>query len=204
MLSLKEGAAAVTLARQVIEAYIQKKPLPSLSPYRGLFNDKQGVFVTLHSHPGQLLRGCIGYPLPDLPLKKAIFEAAISAATQDPRFPPVDKAELEHIQIEVTVLSVPEKIVVTQPKEYLNQITIGRDGLIAEHGFFKGLLLPQVPVEQNWDVEEFLSNTCMKAGLPPDAWVDTETVIKKFSGQIFTEKKPRGEIEEKKINGSCN
>ncbi len=85
-----------------------------------------------------------------------------------------------------------------------SSIEIGKDGLIVEQGFYKGLLLPQVPVEQGWDKEEFLSNTCMKAGLLADAWFEKNTKISKFSGQIFTEVEPRGEIKEKNLDGSDN
>ncbi len=83
--------------------------------------------------------------------------------------------ELDDIVIEVTVLSPPEIIKVSKPEDYLKDIVIGRDGLIVEQGFYKGLLLPQVPVEQGWDKEEFLSHTCIKAGLMPDAWFDKQT-----------------------------
>lgn len=86
----------------------------------------------------------------------------------------------------------------------MKKIKIGKDGLIAEKGYFKGLLLPQVPIEQGWDVEEFLNQTCMKAGLPPDSWIDKDTKIYQFSGQIFTEMSPKGDIKEKKIDGSNN
>ena len=110
--------------------------------------------------------------------------------------------ELDDIIIEVTILTRPELIKVNNPQDYLSEIEIGRDGLIVEQGFYKGLLLPQVPVEQGWNEEEFLSHTCMKAGLTPDAWFDKNIKISKFSGQIFTEISPRGEIKEKKINGS--
>ena len=95
-----------------------------------------------------------------------------------------------------------EVIKVSDPKEYLEKIEIGRDGLIVQQGMFKGLLLPQVPVEQGWEKDEFLSHTCMKAGLMPDAWFNENTRISKFSGQIFTEIEPRGKIEEKKLDGS--
>ena len=94
----------------------------------------------------------------------------------------------------------PELIKVSQPKEYLSNIKIGRDGLIVEQGFGKGLLLPQVPVEQGWNKEDFLSHTCMKAGLLADAWFEKNTKILKFKGQIFTEVKPRGEIKEKNLS----
>ena len=134
-------------------------------------------------------------------LKEAIAEGARSA-TRDPRFPPLGENELDNIIIEVTVLTKPEVINVDQPQDYLSNIEIGRDGLIVEQGFYKGLLLPQVPVEQGWNNEEFLSQTCMKAGLMPDAWFEKNTKISKFSGQIFTEIEPRGDIKEKNLDGS--
>ena len=202
MLSLDEGIKAVTFAREVIEQYVKNNSTPS-TDLKGSFTEKQGVFVTIHTYPDYDLRGCIGIPLPIMPLKEAIVEGAKSA-TRDPRFPPLDESELSNIIIEITILTKPELIEVGQPQDYLSNIEIGRDGLIVEQGFFKGLLLPQVPVEQGWNKEEFLSHTCMKAGLMPDAWFDKNTKISKFSGQIFTELKPLGEIKEKKIDGSDN
>lgn len=202
MLSLDEGIKAVTFAREVIEQYVKNNSTP-LTDLKGSFTEKQGAFVTIHTYPDHDLRGCIGVPLPIMPLKEAIVEGAKSA-TRDPRFPPLDESELSNIIIEVTILTKPEIIEVGQPQDYLSNIEIGRDGLIVEQGFFKGLLLPQVPVEQGWNKEEFLSHTCMKAGLMPDAWFDKNTKISKFSGQIFTELKPLGEIKEKKIDGSDN
>lgn len=202
MLSLDEGIKAVTFAREVIEQYVKNNSTPS-TDLKGSFTEKQGAFVTIHTYPDHDLRGCIGIPLPTMPLKEAIMEGAKSA-TRDPRFPPLDESELSNIIIEVTILTKPEHIEVGQPQDYLSNIEIGRDGLIVEQGFFKGLLLPQVSVEQGWNKEEFLSHTCMKAGLMPDAWFDKNTKISKFSGQIFTELKPLGEIKEKKIDGSDN
>lgn len=200
MLSMDEGIKAVTFARNVIELYVKNNTLPK-SEIGGAFKEKQGAFVTIHTYPEHDLRGCIGIPLPIMPLKEAIAEGAKSA-TRDPRFSPLKERELDGIIIEVTILTKPELIKVDKPEEYLSKIEIGRDGLIVEQGFFKGLLLPQVPIEQGWDIEEFLSNTCMKAGLMPDAWFNENTKISKFSGQIFTEIEPRGKIEEKKLNGS--
>jgi uncharacterized protein (TIGR00296 family) len=200
MLNLEEGKKAVVFARKIIEQKVKNNKISS-PDLHGVFDDKQGVFVTIHTHPEHDLRGCIGIPFPVMSLKDAIVEGAISA-TRDPRFPPLDKNELDNIIIEVTILSKPELIKVNQPKEYTTNIMIGRDGLIVEKGFYKGLLLPQVPVEQGWDIEEFLSHTCMKAGLMPDAWFDKNIKISKFSGQIFTETTPNGEIKEKKIDES--
>jgi len=200
MLSVDEGIKAVTFARAVVEQHVKNNSTPS-TDLKGVFTEKQGAFVTLHTYPKHDLRGCIGIPLPIMSLKDAIIEGGKSV-TRDPRFPPLDEKELDNIIIEVTVLTKPELIKVKNPQEYLSKIEIGRDGLIVEQGFFKGLLLPQVPVEQGWNKEEFLSHTCMKAGLMPDAWFDKNTEILKFSGQVFTEIKPSGEIKEKNLDGS--
>jgi hypothetical protein len=200
MLSFDEGKDAVIFARNVVEIYVKNDTIPK-SEIGDAFTEKQGAFVTIHTYPEHNLRGCIGIPLPIMSLKEAIVEGAKSA-TKDPRFLPLEKSELDSIIIEVTILTKPELIKVDKPQEYLTKIEIGRDGLIVEQGFFKGLLLPQVPIEQGWDIEEFLSHTCMKAGLMPDAWFNEDTRISKFSGQIFTEIEPRGKIEEKKLDGS--
>ena len=202
MLSLVEGTKAVQFARQILEEYVKREK--NSSPNLGKsFHQKQGVFVTLHTFPDRELRGCIGIPLPVMSLQDAIIESAQSV-TRDPRFPPLIETELDKVIVEVTVLTKPELIKVKQPKKYLDQIAIGRDGLIVEQSFYKGLLLPQVPVEQGWNKEEFLSHTCMKAGLLPDAWFDKGIKISKFSGQIFTETKPKGTIKEKRLDGSDN
>ncbi len=200
MLSREDGEKAVQYSRAVLQQYINEnqKTYPSLSP---IFNTKLGVFVTLHTYPDQHLRGCIGIPTPVFTLKKALIEATQSV-THDPRFPPLHPQEINKIIIEITVLTPPEKILIHKPNEYLTKIIIGKHGLIAEQGFFKGLLLPQVPIEQHWDIDEFLSQTCIKAGLPADAWINPSTIIYRFSGQIFTEQTPAGKVKERHIDGS--
>ena len=200
MLNLEEGKKTVKLARTVIEQHVKNENINLKYP-QGFFTEKQGVFVTIHTYPEYNLRGCIGIPMPVMHLNEAIVEAAKSA-TRDPRFPPLDKNEIDNIVVEVTILTKPVQIKVEKPQDYISDIEIGKDGLIVEQGFYKGLLLPQVPVEQGWDKEEFLSHTCMKAGLMPDAWFDKNTKISKFSGQVFTEIKPHGEVKEKKLDGS--
>lgn len=202
MLSLEEGKETIKLARYVIKHYVKNKTI-SPSKLTDIFLEKQGTFVTLHNYPTYELRGCIGIPLPIMPLKDAIIDAAKSV-TRDPRFPPLNENEIDDIIVEVTILTKPEQIIVEKPQDYLSNIKIGRDGLIIEKGFYKGLLLPQVPVEQHWDKEEFLSHTCIKAGLMPDAWFDKGIKIFKFTGQIFSEIKPNGKIEEKNLDGSNN
>ncbi len=198
MIDIKNGIKSVYYARNVIEEYVKNKKIP-ICNFSGIFKDKQGAFITIHTYPDYDLRGCIGIPLPVMSLCDAIAEGA-SSATHDPRFPPLAVKELDDIVVEVTVLSPPELIKVSKPEDYLKDIVVGRDGLIVEQGFYKGLLLPQVPVEQGWDKEEFLNHTCIKAGLLPDAWFDKQTKVFKFGGQVFTEIKPRGEVKEKKLN----
>ncbi len=198
MIDIKDGIKLVNYARNVIEEFVKNKKIPSCK-FSGVFNEKKGAFVTIHTYPNHDLRGCIGIPLPVMNLCEAIAEGAVSA-TRDPRFSPLLIKELDDIIVEVTVLSPPELINVSKPEEYLKNIVIGRDGLIIENSYCKGLLLPQVPVEQGWDKEEFLSHTCVKAGLMPDAWFDKQTKIYKFGGQVFTEITPKGEVKEKKID----
>ena len=118
-------------------------------------------------------------------MKNAIIDSAISAAVRDPRFPQVSENELEDLDYEITVLTKPQLIEVKTPEEYPTKVNIGVDGLIVEKGFFKGLLLPQVATEYNMSSEEFLSHTCMKAGIRPNAWLNENVEIYKFQGQIF-------------------
>ncbi len=197
MLSLEEGRLLVKTARQTIETYVQEGKVPPAPKVSQKLREPHGVFVTLTKH-GEL-RGCIGHPLPTMPLIDALVDSAVSSATRDPRFQPLEPDELYDVEVEVSVLSKPETMRVEDPSEYLGSIVIGRDGLIVEYGRYAGLLLPQVPVEWGWDPEEFLSNACMKAGLTPDAWLDKDVCIKKFSGQVFKEKRPRGDVEERRL-----
>ncbi|EDY36615.1 conserved hypothetical protein TIGR00296 [Aciduliprofundum boonei T469] len=194
----EEGIFAVKTARKVVEDYLDgKKVLPIEFPKS--FEEKSGVFTTISIYPEHELRGCIGFPEPVYPLKKALVESALAAAFQDPRFPPLQKREIDNVVFEVSLLTPPEELKVKKKKELLNIIKIGVHGLIVERGFYRGLLLPQVPVEWGWDVEEFLSQTCWKAGLPMDCWLDENVRIYAFSAEIFEEEKPRGNVRRKKI-----
>lgn len=202
-MTLEEGRFLVRLARRAIEAYVKEKvkvDVPEDTPAKLL--EKSGVFVTLNTISkarDKRLRGCIGLPLPYLPLAQAVIESAISAATADPRFPPVKPDELNSIVVEVTVLTPPALIEVKDPREYPSRIKVGKDGLIVERGPYKGLLLPQVPVDWNWNEEEFLSECCIKAGLPPDSWCDKKTKIYNFQGIIYEEESPNGEVVERQL-----
>lgn len=185
-----EGMVAVKIARQTIEDWVRsnKKFDPKDCPR--MFEERSGAFVTIHTYPERELRGCIGFVEAVFPLKNAIVEAAI-AATHDPRFPDLEPSELDNVIVEVSILTKPEMIEVSDPKEYLKKIRIGRDGLIVKNGASSGLLLPQVATEHNLNEESFLKYTCLKANLPPDAWMDNDTRIFCFHSHVFSEKRPR-------------
>lgn len=171
----------LNLARHTIETYVQKGQMPPFEPAGNKkLLEHGGAFVTIHKH-GRL-RGCIGYIEPIFPLYKAIMQAAVSAATRDHRFPPLSSDELSEIDLEISILTPPKRI------SDVNEIKVGRNGLIIEKGPYKGLLLPQVPTEYNWDRETFLEHTCLKAGLPKDSWKDKEVAIYTFTAQVFGEK----------------
>jgi uncharacterized protein (TIGR00296 family) len=198
MYSLDDGKLAVKIARTTIDHYINKKTIPEFKVPKH-FKENSGVFVTINRYPDHSLRGCIGYPEPQFPLLEALIDASKSASTRDPRFPPINIKELNKIIIEVSILTPPKLIKANKPLDYVKQIKIGRDGLIIEKGISRGLLLPQVPVEWKWDVRDFLSQTCIKAGLMADCWFDKETKIYKFSAEIFAEIKPNGDVKQKEI-----
>ncbi|MCJ7489364.1 MAG: TIGR00296 family protein, partial [Thermoplasmata archaeon] len=164
MFSDYEGEKAIEIARTVLEKHVLKEDLPPLDPPES-FRHKSGVFVTLTTHPGDDLRGCIGYPEPIAPLIDALTDSAVSAASRDPRFPPVRPDELGSIKVEVSLLTPPEEIKVGKSTELPARISVGDDGLIVQRDGARGLLLPQVPVEWGWRAEEFLSQTCVKAGI---------------------------------------
>ncbi len=192
-ISNEDGEILVKTARQIVTEYLKNRTKIKLEQtFESNFSYNSGVFVTLNNPIG--LRGCVGFALPDKKLYNALVDAAISAATEDPRFPPVTAKELEEITFEVTVLTPPEVIHVSDTIEYPSRIKVGKDGLMVKHGFNSGLLLPQVPVEYSWTEEEFLGYTCEKAGLPRDCWKDKETQVQKFEGIVFKEETPNGRV----------
>ncbi|HNX59266.1 MAG TPA: AmmeMemoRadiSam system protein A [Spirochaetota bacterium] len=149
-----------------------------------ILDEKYGAFVTLHIH-GQL-RGCIGFIVGYRPLRETLSELSKLAAFKDPRFPPLSVDEYDDIDIEVSILSPIQNL--GSPED----IVIGKHGLIIKKGFKSGLLLPQVATENNWQREQFLSHTCLKAGLPPDAWKDKDTELQYFTAYVFGEKEISG------------
>lgn len=195
-----EASAAVGLARRAIDSHLtDRAPADPSAPFRteplpAVFEERRGVFVTLKRAESRALRGCIGYPLPQEPLRVAIPRVAVAAAVEDPRFPPVTRGELGRLVIELSVLTLPTLIAARAPQDRLAEVIVGRDGLIVEGRGGSGLLLPQVPVEEAWDSREFLAGTCEKAGLPLDAWLDVRTRIYRFQAEVFGESAPGGPV----------
>jgi len=192
-LSEKQGESLVRLARRAIERYLIDREIIDEKTEDERLMEKSGVFVTLYRYPEKLLRGCIGFPYPVYPLWEAVKRAAIAAALEDPRFPPLSLSELPKIVIEVSVLTVPERID-AELEELPSLIEIGKHGLIVKRGVRSGLLLPQVATEYGWDQETFLSETCLKAGLPEDCWKKKGTEIYRFEAEIFEEVRPLGPV----------
>jgi len=204
-LSFEEGVYLVKLARKTIEEYLitGKRPKPSEIPSEKLRRPGM-TFTTLEkldfSTGKTSLRGCVGFLAPIQSLVESVIESAIEAAVGDPRFPPVDISEMDNIVVEVTVLSEPIKIEVDDRFKLPKYILIGKHGLVVEKGWFKGTLLPVVPVEYCWDEETFLAETCLKAGLKPDCWLESSTRVYYYEGRVFREKSPRGEVFERDMN----
>jgi AmmeMemoRadiSam system protein A len=171
---------ALRLARNAIREFLEagNELQPPEDP---IFNELRGVFVTLKMH-GEL-RGCIGYAEPQLPLGQTIVLCAIHSATEDPRFLPLKPSELDLVRIEISLLTPLQKI--SDPAE----IEVGKHGIVISSGMRRGLLLPQVAIEWNWDRETFLKYSCQKAGLHDDAWKSPLTSIYVFSAEVFGEEK---------------
>lgn len=193
-LSLEDGRTAVGLARRTLDAHVRGEA-PESEELPPLFSEPRGVFVTLNlAGRGQdALRGCIGFPNPTYPLGRAIKEATVAAASEDPRFPPVGPEELDAIVVEVSMLTPPEEIKSRDRTKLPTLVRVGVDGLIVSDSFTSGLLLPQVATEFGFDSTEFLSQTCLKAGLPPDAWLSDGTRVFAFQADIFAEPRPRND-----------
>jgi uncharacterized protein len=178
MLTDAQKAGLVDLARQSLVAAVMGSQAPG--PFAMELPDASGVFVTVRRRSE--LRGCLGTLQCRRGLAGEVARCAADAASEDPRFPPVTAGELPDLSVEVSVLGPLERIDPNEP----GAIVIGRHGLVAEQGYRRGLLLPQVAPEWNWTVEQFLRQTCLKANLPPDAWQHGAR-ISRFEAEVFGE-----------------
>ena len=177
-LSNSEKSELLEIARETIRSYLIDGKIPEISASAKL-REPGAAFVTLEKH--ERLRGCIGYTQALQPLSETVANCAVSAATRDPRFPPVTAAEFDSLEIEISVLTP------LQPVQSLDEIEVGRDGLMISRGSSQGLLLPQVATDYGWDRETFLRQTCVKAGLPPNAYLTADAVIYRFQALVFGE-----------------
>lgn len=175
--SQAERRLLLNLAREAICAALEKRPLELIPPSDHLA-EHRGAFTTLHIE-GEL-RGCVGYVFPQYSLYRTVAETAVAAAFDDPRFAPLQKEEYPRLEYEISVLS---PLLPIDPED----VEVGKHGLVITYGSRRGLLLPQVPVEHKWDRETFLEQTCVKAGLPPDAW-EHGAKVEAFTAEIFGDK----------------
>lgn len=180
MLSESDKKYLLSVARKSIINAVSGKPREIIENPPTALHKPSGAFVTLHKK-GEL-RGCIGYIEAIGSLLETVQDAAEKAALADYRFNPVAPEEVSEIEIEISVLTPIKKI------SKIEEIEVGKHGIIIQHGYNRGLLLPQVAVEHGWDRETFLDQTARKAGLPSGAWKDTETKIFTFTAEIFSEK----------------
>jgi AmmeMemoRadiSam system protein A len=187
-LSSDDWLALVEIARQAIRSVVLEKRLPDLPSFFGMLSEPQGAFVSLY-HAGEL-RGCVGQVENPGPLFDVVARSAINAALHDSRFRPIGAGEVESLEIEISVLTVPQRI---EPED----IVAGKHGVMVARGSRRGLLLPQVAAERGWSGRRLLEETCAKAGLPRDAWRDPETQVFGFTAEIFSEKKQRSVSEAK-------
>jgi len=191
-LSTEEEHLLLRIARESLETYVNSGETIALDTYplTPRLHERHGAFVTLRAQ-GEL-RGCIGYTKNLESLAEAVRDNAINAGARDPRFAPVRPEELAHLHIEVSALcpgDTPDSPFIEVND--ISEIVIGRDGLYLDHAGTRGggLLLPQVPVEQGWDMPQFLSGLCLKAGAPDGAWKEPGTTLYRFSAQVFSEAK---------------
>jgi AmmeMemoRadiSam system protein A len=191
MLDERERTTLLAIARGAISAYVNGDPRPP-SDATGSLVRPAGAFVTIQNH-GEL-RGCIGHIEANRPLAQVVADCAIAACSSDPRFPTVTAGELPHLDLEVSVLGPLEPV--NDPEE----IAVGRHGLVVEMGWHRGLLLPQVATEWNWDRIKFLEQTCHKAGLPRDAWKNGARVWR-FEAEVFSERQTKDTEETKDTEG---
>lgn len=183
--SKQQKKELLELARKSINYFLHTRQYPNYFTKNKKFLEKKGAFITIYSLPEKQLRGCIGFSEPIMPLWSIIIEASILAAFEDNRFPQLQFKELENTLIEISILTKPVEL---NKEKLLEEIEIGKTGLIIERERKKGLLLPKVAIEWNWSKQEFLENTCQKAGLNKNSWKEKETRIFKFEAIVFSEK----------------
>lgn len=174
-----EKRTLLRLARRTLQCHYSGNELPEPEELTEHLLQARGAFVTITEQG--VLRGCIGHVVGVEPLWRSVRGNAMSAALRDPRFPPVAAHELDQMDLEISALTPLAEV------EDVDEIEVGRDGIMIERGSFRGLLLPQVAQESGWDLPTFLDQTCRKAGLMPGCWRDERVTISRFSAEVFSE-----------------
>ena len=181
MLNNQQRSTLLKIAREAITTYLKTGGKMSINETDPVLNQKMGAFVTLNKRGA--LRGCIGNLIGSQPLYLTVRDMAIAAAMDDPRFPALNAPELKDIEIEISALSILEKV------DSADKIVLGKHGVVVRKGYQNGVFLPQVATETGWSKEKFLSELCVqKAGLPADAWKDKNTELYIFTAEVFSEK----------------
>ena len=170
----------LAFARETLERHLEQRDPPSLDVESDAILEQRAAFVTWRERATGNLRGCIGEVVARRPLVDSIARMAVASGTQDPRFPAISMQELPHLKVEISALTPMTPIT---PQE----VVVGKHGLMISRGHFSGLLLPQVPIEQGWNKDEFLRGLCAKAGLPYDAWQSDDVELRSFEAEVWGE-----------------
>jgi len=179
VLTKEDKRALLALARQRLQEHLDRREPAAVSADSDALLEHRPTFVTWRTSTGEL-RGCIGEVIAQRPLVESVARMAVASGTQDPRFPSITAQELPHLKVEISALT---PITPIAP----DRVEVGRHGLMISKGHSSGLLLPQVPIEQGWNREEFLRGLCHKAGLPADAWRDSDVQLHSFEAEVWGE-----------------
>ena len=181
---MRQKIRLLRVAREAVYQYAARGSAPSVEEDDERLKVRQGVFVSLHIN--QRLRGCMGMIIGDGPLCEAVSQCAVNAASEDPRFAPIRMDEVPKVDIELSVLG-------PMQRAEADDIEVGTHGIFVTKGRVRGILLPQVATQFNWTSEKFLSETCVKAGLDPEAWRDDDCFIEIFTAEVCCESEMRPE-----------
>lgn len=198
MLTIEEATCLLELARRIVTESVSDETREEEKVAFQELREKRGIFVCVREFEKSSKRAgkiiiSSGYPLPIFPIVEAVKNASLNISIHILRSSLREISEfLKDVVFELTILTVPEKILVEQPIGYPKEIEIGRDGLVVQRNFYTGVILPQVAIEKRWNAIEFLSECCMEAKLPADAWLEKETSVYKFQTNVYVELEPSG------------